>query len=271
MNRINISIVLFHNSKDQVLKALKSLLTTELDIIIYLVDNSDTTELRSLKKLDKRINYIFIGQNIGFGAAHNIVLRKSITEGVPYHLVMNPDLYFEKGVLETLLKYMQSDEKIGNLMPKVLYPNGEIQYLCKLLPTPLGLFFRRFNIFPLLKRKYDEKYELRFTGYEQVMNVPYLSGCFMFMNTQSLVDVGVFDEKFFMYLEDVDLHRRIYSKYKTLFIPDVSIYHEFNKASYKNLKLLIMHIKSAIYYFNKWGWIFDKERKNINKKIVKYL
>lgn len=268
MNRINISIVLFHNSEDQVIKAIKSLLKAELDIAVYLVDNSATTELRRLQKLDPRIHYIHNGKNIGFGAAHNIVLRKSIEEGVPYHLVMNPDLYFEKGVLETLLAHMRSDKNIGNLMPKVLYPNGEIQYLCKLLPTPLDLFVRRFNPFPLIKRKQDERYELRKTGYKQIMNVPNLSGCFMFLNTQAINEIGVFDENYFMYLEDVDLNRRLHVKYKTLFIPNVSVYHEFNKASYKDFNLMKIHIKSAIYYFNKWGWLFDNKRIEINNKII---
>ena len=74
-----------------------------------------------------------------------------------------------------------------------------------------------------------------------------------------------------MYLEDTDLNRRIHSKYKTIFYPNVSIIHEYAKESYVNKKLLIYHIKSAIYYFNKWGWLFDKERGMINKKCLNEL
>jgi GT2 family glycosyltransferase len=149
-----------------------------------------------------------------------------------------------------------------------------IQYLCKLLPTPFDLFGRRFlNSGPFKKivEKGNEIYELRFTGYDKIMEVPYLSGCFMFIRTEVLKKVGFFDERFFMYLEDTDLSRRIHRVSKTVYYPEVSIYHEYGKGSYKNPKLLKYHLDSAIKYFNKYGWFFDKERDEINKKTLKKL
>jgi len=93
----------------------------------------------------------------------------------------------------------------------------------------------------------------------------------MFLRTSVLKDLGPFDENIFMYLEDTDLNRRIHSKYKTIFYPKVSIMHEYSKESYVNKKLLIYHIKSAIYYFNKWGWFFDKERDELNSRCLSNL
>nr|WP_028950943.1 hypothetical protein [Sulfurihydrogenibium subterraneum] len=61
-------------------------------------------------------------------------------------------------------------------------------------------------------------YELRFTGYNKIMEVPYLSGCFMFIRTKVLEKVGLFDERFFMYLEDTELSRRIHKVSKTIFL-----------------------------------------------------
>ncbi len=267
---INISIVLYKNSST-INKVVENIFANRLISKIYLIDNSPTDELKSLKDLDNRIEYIFNNANLGFGKAHNIALRKSIEEGIPYHLVLNPDVYFDKGVLEELYSFMEKNSDVGLVMPKVLYPNGEIQYVCKLLPTPFDLFGRRFLNFGPFKKyieKRNELYELRFTGYDKIMEVPYLSGCFMFIRTKVLEKVGLFDEKFFMYLEDTDLSRRIHKVSKTIYYPYVHIYHEFGKGSYKNLKLLKYHIESAIYYFNKWGWFFDKERKLINKKTL---
>lgn len=86
-----------------------------------------------------------------------------------------------------------------------------------------------------------------------------------------LDDVGLFDENIFMYTEDIDLTRRIHKKYKTMFWPEVTIIHAHKRGSYKNKRLLKIHIKSAIHYFNKWGWIFDKERHKWNKEILKEL
>jgi len=272
MTQINASIVLYHTNREQLLKAINSFLDTELKIKLYLVDNSSNDELKELSKIDKRIEYIFNNANLGFGKAHNIAIRKSIEENIPYHVVLNPDVYFEKGVLEELYNFMENNQDVGLVMPKVLYPDGELQYLCKLLPNPLDVFGRRFLNFGPFKNfvsKRNYKYEMRFTGYNKIMEVPYLSGCFMFLKTSALKEVGLFDERFFMYPEDIDLTRRMHVKYKTIYYPKVFIVHNHAKGSYKNFKLLYIHIKNIVKYFNKWGWFFDKERKRINNKILK--
>ena len=271
MTNISASIVLYHNKKEQVKKAIDSFLNTELEAKLYLVDNSETDELKELAVDDERIKYIFNNANLGYGTAHNIAMRKSIDASTPYHLVLNPDIYFKKGVLESLYAYMEQNKDVGNIMPKILYPNSELQYLCKLLPSPFDLIFRRFIPLKNYKEKHNQRYELRYSGYNSIMNVPALSGCFMFLRTASLKEVGLFDERFFMYLEDVDLNRRIHERYKTIFYPDAEVYHEYAKDSYKNRKLLTYHIRSAFSYFNKWGWIMDYGRRIINNKVLKKL
>jgi len=268
MNQIHASIVLYNNDKNQVEKVIKSFLSTTYNVHLYLIDNSIDNSLSILSNLDARITYIFIGSNLGYGKAHNIAIKKSLNSNIPYHIVLNPDVWFSHNVIEELFQYMQNNPDVGNVMPKILYGNGEEQYLCKLAPTPLDLIFRRFLPEGKIKEQMKEKYELRFTGYDKIMEVPILSGCFMFLRTKSLEDVGLFDDRYFMYLEDVDLSRRIHSKYKTIFYPDVTIYHGYAKESYANPQLLKYHIKSAISYFNKWGWFFDKERSKINKKCL---
>ncbi len=268
MIKLNASIVLYKTNREQLTKAISSFLATRLQVKLYLIDNSPTDALRDFSDFDSRITYIYNNANLGYGAAHNIALRKSIEENVPYHLVLNPDIYFGSGVLETLYEYMEQHHDVGNVMPRVVYPNGEIQYLCKLLPTPADLFIRRFIPFEKIKEKMNERFELRWTGYDKEMNVPFLSGCFMFLRTSSLKDVGLFDERYFMYGEDTDLNRRIHKRYKTMYYPAVTIVHDHGKESYKSLKMLLIHMKNIIKYFNKWGWFFDVERKNINKEFL---
>jgi GT2 family glycosyltransferase len=271
MKKINASIVLYHNNKEQLNKAINSFLNTDLEVKLYLVDNSVNDDLKKLASIDNRIEYIFNNTNLGYGKAHNIAMKKSIENDVPYHIVLNPDIYFDNDVLENLFNYMESSKDIGNIIPQVRYPDGEIQHLCKLLPTPTDLILRRFIPSKSWKEKRNKKYELRDSGYDKTINVPSLSGCFMFLRTSVLKDIGLFDENIFMYLEDTDLNRRIHKKYKTIFYPEVAIVHEYAKESYVNKKLLMYHIKSAIYYFNKWGWFFDKERDDINDKCLKEL
>jgi hypothetical protein len=271
MKNLNISIVLFKNNPDLIKRVIYSSLLSNIIHKLFLINNSPTEELSTLLSFDSRIKHIFNNSNLGYGKAHNIAIKKSIEEQIPYHLVLNPDIYFENNVIEKLYKFMENNPDVGLIMPNVLYPDGKVQHLCKLLPTPFDLIGRRF-LAPTPLKKYVEKkneiYELRFTGYDKIMNVPCLSGCFMFFRVEALKNIGLFDERFFMYLEDTDLSRRMHAKYKTLFYPDVNIYHEYEKASYKDLRSLKRHTISAIKYFNKWGWFFDQERKRINQKAL---
>lgn len=271
MQKINASIVLYHNKKEQLEKAIKSFLNTDLKVKLYLVDNSLNDNLKELASIDERIVYIFNNANLGYGSAHNIAMRKSIEDGASYHVVLNPDIYFDNGVIEKLSEYMQTNSDIGHIMPKVVYPDGELQYLCKQIPSPIDLIFRRFLPFKDWKQRRNNFYELRFTNYDSVMNVPYLSGCFMFLRTSALEKVGLFDERFFMYPEDIDLTRRIHDQYKTIFYPKVSIVHEHEKASFKSFKMMKIHMWNMIKYFNKWGWILDMDRIKKNKKLLQEL
>lgn len=71
-----------------------------------------------------------------------------------------------------------------------------------------------------------------------------------------------------MYMEDVDLTRRVHKYFKTIFLPDVTIVHSHRSGSYKSFRLLRIHIVSAIKYFNKWGWFFDRERREWNREVL---
>ncbi|WP_282638526.1 glycosyltransferase family 2 protein [Sphingobacterium thalpophilum] len=265
------SIVLYRNDRSILEAAVESFLKSDLVTSLYLVDNSPTDELKDLSQ-DKRIIYIHNPSNPGFGAAHNIALKSAIEVGATYHLILNPDVYYGDGVIEELTEVMMKAPLIGNIMPKVLYPDGSTQYLCKLLPTPYDWIGRRFNPFKKLVEKRNNLFELRFTKYEKVMDVPYLSGCFMYLRISSLKKIGLFDEGIFMYGEETDLCRRlIKGGYRTVFYPKVSIFHHFEKGSHKSWRLTKIGMQSAIYYFNKWGWFFDKERKKINQQTLKNL
>jgi len=265
-----VSIVAYQTNADILKKCIDSVLSTNLRTKLHIVDNSPTDKIKNICS-NAEITYIPNGANVGYGAGHNVAIRWTLERRVKYHLVLNPDVYFERGTLERLYEFMESNPDIGMVMPKILYPDGRIQHLCKLLPTPLDLLRRRFLPFLHYSEKQNYLYELRFTGYNKTMDVPYLSGCFMFIRAEALGRAGLFDERFFLYMEDVDISRRIHKHYRTVYYPKVSVFHQYRKGSYKSWKLLKYHLQSAIRYFNKWGYFFDKDRKEINKKILKKL
>lgn len=265
---IAISIVLYRTNQLVLKEVLESIEKCTLSYKVYLIDNSPTDILKSFRDSYNHVEYIFSGSNLGFGKAHNVAIRKSLTES-KYHIVMNPDISFESSCLERLFEYMESNPEVGQVMPKVLYPSGEVQYLCKLLPTPMDLLFRRFMPWMPGAKERNNRYELRQSGYDKIMDVPYLSGCFMLFRTGALKVIGLFDERIFMYIEDADITRRMHMRFRTVYFPFVNITHNYEKGSYKKIKLMLYNVHGAFIYFNKWGWLVDSDRKKINSTVVK--
>lgn len=265
---ITVSIVTYKTDLKELSTCLQSL-TSSLISNIYIIDNSKQKAIEDFCKNHKKIIYI-ASENVGYGAGHNQAIKKIIGTNSKYHLVLNSDVYFEPSILERLSKYMDENQNVAQVQPNVIYPNGELQYTCRLLPTPADLIFRRF-----LPKKIGEsmnrRYTLEFWDHKSVANIPYHQGSFLFFRVKCFEKVGLFDEHFFMYPEDIDITRRMHKHYKTIFYPQETIVHAHRAASYKNKKMLKIHIINMIKYFNKWGWIFDKERSEWNKQLLKEL
>jgi GT2 family glycosyltransferase len=261
---ITCSMVVYHHTADQIRKPIENFLRLGKKVRLFIIDNSGNDKLR-YAFISPQIEYIFSGKNLGYGAGHNLALSR-IQGRTKYHIVMNPDIEFETQMLDVLYDFMEREPEIGLVMPKITYPGGAMQYLCKKLPTPADLILRRFIPGPLKKlfRKSLESYELRHRDYQSIMEVPNLSGCFMFLRNEVLETVGHFDETYFLYLEDTDFCRRISASYRTVYYPRVQVTHGYGMASYKNLKMTAHHVVSSFKYFNKWGWWFDAFRENAN-------
>src|SRR5687768_9325270 len=172
-DKITGSIVIYKNDLKLLQNAVDSFLKNTPDSTLYLIDNSPTNRYAA-SFVHPRIRYIFTRKNIGFGAGHNLALKKILAEGRSlYHVVLNPDVYFDDEVFQKLFSYLETHPEVGLVMPKVLYPDGRLQPLCKLLPTPLTLFTRRFlQFFPALSNRMNHWYEMHFSGYDKIMEVP---------------------------------------------------------------------------------------------------
>lgn len=233
---------------------------------IYVIDNSDSDHLKSISELDSRIIYKFV-ENKGYGAGHNIAVKEVIKNNPDgYHLVLNPDLFWEGDVVKQLLEYLQLHPKIGLIAPKIYYPDGSLQHSCRLLPTPIDLIGKRFLPNALFKRL--KRYLLKGYDHTTPINCPYLMGCFMLFRNKALIENGVFDERFFMYPEDIDITRRMHKNWETIYFPEVSVVHEHQQESKKNFRIFLIHAVNMVRYFNKWGWFLDSERKTFNKKLL---
>jgi GT2 family glycosyltransferase len=262
---ISISIVIYNTSLIDITRLVFESMKISSIELIHIVDNSPKASVLNFEK--NGVNYVYSGVNLGYGAGHNVAIRKSIASGAKYHVVLNPDIYFEAADLEQMIKYMDEHPDIGHLMPRILDQSGNLQFMCKTLPSPVDLFLRSFAK-QFISEKRDRKYHLKNLDYNKIIEAPYLSGCFMVLRIDALKEIGLFDERFFMYPEDIDLTRRMTEKYKTVYYPNVSVIHRHEKASYKSLKMKLIHMYNMMKYFNKHGWVFDLKRRKLNKKAL---
>ncbi len=265
------SVVLYKTPREQTQSLLESVLSSCIERL-FIIDNSPDDSRRILGDASPKIRYIH-NENLGYGASHNLAIRETIDSGAEFHIVLNPDVSFPPETPEKLLLFMEEHPDAVSAMPKIVYPDGRPQYLCKLLPSPSDLIFRRFvppvGFFKKWKEKKDARYCLMDSGYDTVINPPCLSGCFMFLRLSALTAHDIFfDDRFFMYFEDFDFIRRLHRVGKTLFFPGAQIVHAHAKESYRSRKMLLCHIKSAVRYFNKYGWLFDRERTEWNRRIL---
>lgn len=280
---ITASIVTYNHHLLDIEPVLRSLIASPMDVV-YIIDHSEgMDELQS--ELNEYIGRVFTGEptvrakveagfkviyirhrNNGYGGGHNVALHEAEKLGSKYHLVVNPDIWFGPRVIPALIKYMDEHSDVAQMMPKIQYPNGHIQPLAKMLPTPFDLF-SRFCVPSFLIRKRNNRFELVHSEFKMTLNVPYLSGCFMFFRMSAIKEINYFDEHFFMYAEDIDITRRLHEKYKTLYYPHIPVYHKFSRASHRSLHLMKVHILNIIMYFNKWGWWSDPQRKIINDRL----
>lgn len=232
---------------------------------VYVVDNSPDESLRTVSESNGAL-YLHV-ENRGFGAGHNVAIRKAMAEGSSYHLVLNADVWWQDDVVSPLLSFMEANPDVGMSAPRIVYPDRTLQYSCRLLPTPADLLAKRF-LPEWLTRKRMRRYLLADADHKKIMNPSYLTGCFLLFRIEALKSEGLFDERFFMYPEDIDITRRIHSRWKTIYYPRVEVVHAHEAASRTNRRMLRIHIANMIRYFNKWGWFFDSRRKESNRLLL---
>lgn len=264
------SIVLYKTPISQIETIIKSIEDSNCINKLYIIDNLSTEENKqvfnecSIKNIIEYIPH----ENTGYGSSHNIALEKAIKAGSDYHVILNPDIIFGKNVLQEITSFMDLNKDVVYLLPKVNYPNGDLQYLCRRLPYVWDLFARRFGTKLKVMQRIDARYSLHNFSYNQIINPPCLSGCFMFLRLETIKENNLFfDDRFFMYFEDFDLIRRFHKVGKTVFYPNVSIIHAHAAQAHTSKKMFWIFVKSMCIYFNKWGWLFDKERRTWNKQI----
>lgn len=224
-------------------------------VFITIVDNSPIPVLQPVVSNMPMVAYHHAGQNLGYGKAHNLALKLSPPSD--FHLIVNPDIIAEPTVIDKLLSFMGQHTDIGMVGPRFLYGDGSLQYLNRRSPTVLDIILRRLPD-SLLTRRMRQRmshHEMSDMNHHECHEVESLSGAFMLCRRTILELAGGFDSRYFMYFEDFDLcfTFRLLG-FRTVCYPVVSVTHLWTRSSSKEICMTLIHIRSMIIFFNKWGW-----------------
>lgn len=196
--------------------------------------------------------------NIGFARGVNKGLRE--TNG-QYRLILNPDALVTKDAVQKMIAYMDQHEDIGLMGPRLRYYNGEHQQSYRRFYRPVTILAQRT---PLRHLAYFKKISRDFlmtdADPELIQTPDWILGAAMLVRASALEDVGLMDERYFLYFEDVDWCRRFWHNgYKVVYYPDAILYHYYPRASSKWGMLDIFfnqktrwHIASSIKFFLKF-------------------
>ena len=246
---ITASIVVYKENFKVLEKAIDSFLGSPLSKKLYIIDNSPSNEFKNKIQNDS-VEYIYSNKNLGFGKGHNSILHKLSSEN-KFHLILNPDVSFHPEILEKLVLKMESNESISMIAPRVLNTNNELLYTARRYPSLFELIFRFLGIF----KKFTTIGEYKNQNHKQSFSPDFVQGSFMLFKTEDLLRLEGFDERYFMYMEDVDICRKIdLSGKRKLYFPATEIIHTHRKGSSKEFRLFFIHISSIIKYFIKWGF-----------------
>lgn len=245
---ISASIVIYKENKETLKKVIDSFLSiVNIKKELIIVDNSPTEELKTFCQSFENVKYIFSGKNLGFGAGHNLAFKK-LKKKSDIHIIINPDIYFKGSEISDFLLWFYNEKNISLCITKVCYPNGINQNIVRNIPTFFDLLKRKFKIA-------NGEIEIKNNN---IQDIPFAHGCFLVFKTEVFKKLNGFDERFFMYMEDIDIFIRAKKYGKTVINTNFNIYHEFRKGSSKSFKLLEFHLISAYKFFNKY--------RNINLK-----
>lgn len=246
-------IIVNYKSKIKLINCLDSIKRSDLLNINYeviIVENNSGDDLSDITNA----KIIISPTNLGMGGGNNLGIKNSSGEFI---LISNPDIVYETNTIKELFNYLKNNSKVGLIGPKLLNPDLSLQYSCVRFPKIYIPILRRTFVGRFFPDSLNH-YLMKSNNHNDIMVVDWLLGaCFMVRRPKT----NLFDERYFMYFEDVDLCRQIKnSGGEVVYYPLVSVIHDHIRASakmawYKALlfdPLAREHLKSAFKYFYKW-------------------
>ena len=245
-------IIVSYNVRDLLQQALDSLLdaSKNFDHEIFVVDNnSKDLTVDMVKNKYPTVNLMVNKENIGFSKANNQAILKAKGE---YILLINPDTITSKDTIKKVVHFMDKHVDAGGLGVRMINAQGKFLPESKRgLPTPwasITKFAGLAKIFPT--SKVFSRYYMGWVSEHQTSEIEILAGAFMLLRHQALKKIGLLDESFFMYGEDIDLSYRLtLGGYKNYYFPETYIIHFKGQSTRKLSWRYIQSFYGAMFIF----------------------
>ncbi len=263
------AIILTWNSEEYIEDCLTSLFSdvnlSGEDMEIFVVDNGSTDNTReilaSFSKDHPNLNVISNKKNRGTTITRNLVIRKSSGEKV---LFLDSDTKILPGTIDILTNTLRDNERVGIAAPRLRNTDRSVQLSCKHFPTLTSKLTRH----PLMERISNgfmgkDLYDLKIYAedFSKTIEVDYCISAAWMISREAINQVGLLDENIFYSPEDVDYCLRMkLNGWRVLYNPDGTVIHAAQRASYKNPRIAISHLKGLYYFFRKYGYWFDREK-----------
>jgi len=259
-------IIVTWNSEKYIRNCLDSILlsTGDLQYEIILVDNGSADQtVRSVEELYPQVNLIPNRKNAGYARANNQGIEESAGE---YILLLNPDTEVLENALISMLQFSEENTRVGALGPRLLNPDKTIQPSCREFPTYAALiweFSGLSRIFP--KSKIFSRWRMGYFKFNQKREVDQPMGSCLLLRRATLQDMGIFDENFPMFFNDVDLCYRIkQAGWKIYYYPDAQVLHHKGASTGQVKRRMIWLSHVAFFRF------FKKHRTGLSNRLALY-
>lgn len=245
-------LVLYHCG-DELTQALRCIQNADVEVEVFLSDNTpEEPAAEKMQWLFPGVTVLPQKGNIGFGRANNAVLPYLKSK---YHLIMNPDVSFEPGLLGRMISYMEAHPNIAILTPRVLNEDGSEQFLPKKRISVHYLLSGLLERFGGIFRRWRDEFTFADVDVRYPVPVEFATGCFLLIRTDVFLKLKGFDPRFFLYQEDSDLSRRVLEQRlgSIVYHPGMTVTHRWARENTRTFKGRMRQVRSIIKYFLKWG------------------
>ena len=247
-------IIVNWNAREDLRVCLTSLYAApkpRLSYDVWVVDNASADGSAAMVAAEFPQGHLIANtENLGFSKANNQAIARTDSR---YVFLLNSDAAIYPGVLDALAAYADSHPAAGILGPKVLNPDGSLQYSCRRFPSLGAGFFRNTylgRLFP--NNSFARDYLMTNFDHATDTAVDWVSGCAMLIRREIINTIGALDERFYMYCEDVDICQRVWdSGGEVVYVPEAVVSHAIGRSSDKNADKMIIEFHRSWYEYDR--------------------